>query len=161
MTNFRSPLSQSLILVLISILFGFGGNFVRNDRISWLAEELDVLESIDTDSNQPELAAVSIDQAKLFYDEGTLFIDARDEVYYNEGHIKGAIKNSFLMELIFTIESIQSKETPIVVYCGDPGCGDSEDLAYDLKDSGFTRLYVFKGGWLEWSSKGYPSETSE
>ena len=45
-----------------------------------------------------------------------------------------------------------------MVYCGDPGCGDSEDLAYDLQDSGFNKLYVFKGGWLEWSAAGYPSE---
>ena len=39
------------------------------------------------------------------------------------------------------------------------GCGDSEDLAYNLQDSGFTKIYVFKGGWLEWSNAGYPSET--
>ena len=32
------------------------------------------------------------------------------------------------MELMFNIESIQSKSDPLVVYCGDPGCGDSEDL---------------------------------
>ena len=66
----------------------------------------------------------------------------------------------FFMELIFNIESIQSKTDPLVVYCGDPGCGDSEDLAYDLQDSGFTKLYVIKGGWLEWSAAGYPSEGS-
>ena len=45
-----------------------------------------------------------------------------------------------------------------MVYCGDPGCGDSEDLAYNLQDYGFTKLYVFKGGWLEWSAANYPSE---
>ena len=33
-----------------------------------------------------------------------------------------------------------------MVYCGDPGCGDSEDLAYNLQGYGFTKLYVFKGG---------------
>jgi len=26
---------------------------------------------------------------------------------------------------------------------------------------GFTKLYVFKGGWLEWSKAGYPSEVGK
>jgi len=69
------------------------------------------------------------------------------------------MKNAFLMELVFNIEQKQAKSEPLVVYCGDPGCGDSEDLAYDLQDSGFTQLYVFKGGWVEWSAASYPSET--
>ena len=71
------------------------------------------------------------------------------------------MKNSFLMELSFNIEERQGKYVPLVVYCGDPGCGDSEQLAYDLKDLGFTKLYVFKGGWLEWSRAAYPSETGQ
>jgi rhodanese-related sulfurtransferase len=88
-------------------------------------------------------------------------VDARDDGYYTAGHIQGALKNAFLMELIFSIEAIQEKNVPLVVYCGDPGCGDSEDLAYDLQDSGFNKLYVFKGGWLEWSKAEYPSEMDE
>jgi rhodanese-related sulfurtransferase len=99
--------------------------------------------------------------AKKLFDDGVLFIDARDDAYFVAGHVKSALKNAFLMELIFTIEAIQNKHAPVVVYCGDPGCGDSEDLAYDLQDSGFTKLYVFKGGWLEWSKAGYPSEVGK
>jgi len=57
---------------------------------------------------------------------------------------------------IFNIEEKQTKNDPLVVYCGDPGCGDSEDLAYDLQNEGFTKLFVFKGGWLEWSKTNYP-----
>jgi hypothetical protein len=26
---------------------------------------------------------------------------------------------------------------------------------------GFTKLYVFKGGWLEWSKANYPSEVGK
>ena len=111
-------------------------------------------------SNEPFLLTISLEQALDFYEKDVLFLDARDDGYYAQGHIKGAIKNIFFMELIFNIESIQPKTDPLVVYCGDPGCGDSEDLAYDLQDSGFTKLYVFKGGWLEWSAADYPSEGS-
>ncbi len=157
----KTPLGQMAILLIVSCIIGFGSNLVRSNSIPWIGEELAVAETVDLESNEPILTAISLAQAKSFYDDGILFLDARDEGYYNQGHIQGAMKNAFLMELIFNIESLQSKETPLVVYCGDPGCGDSEDLAYNLKDSGFTKLYVFKGGWVEWSAAGYPSEVVE
>ena len=157
--DINKPLHQVITFLVLSSLIGFGSNFIRTDSIPWFAVELAVAESIDTDSDEAVLIAISLDQAKSFFDNGVLFIDARDEGYFESGHIKGAMKNSFLMELVFNIEQKQAKSEPLVVYCGDPGCGDSEDLAYDLQGSGFTQLYVFKGGWVEWSGASYPSET--
>jgi len=159
--NIRIPILQAILLVLISILIGIGSNILSSKPLPWFAVELSVVEDIEIKSNEPILAAISIEQAKLFFDDEVLFVDARDEGYFEAGHIKGAMKNIFLYELIFNIEEKQNKDTPLVVYCGDPGCGDSEQLAYDLKDSGFTKLYVFKGGWLEWSKAGYPSEVGK
>ena len=157
--DINKPLHQVVIFLVLSTLFGFGSNFVRSDSIPWFAVELAVAESIDTNTDEPVLIAISLDQAKSFHDKGVLFLDARDEGYFQSGHIKAAMKNAFLMELVFNIEQKQAKSEPLVVYCGDPGCGDSEQLAYDLKDLGFTKLYVFKGGWVEWSGAAYPSET--
>ena len=157
--DINKPLHQVITFLVLSSLIGFGSNFVRSDSIPWFAVELAVAESIDTDTDEPVLIAISLDQAKSFHDKGVLFLDARDEGYFESGHIKGAMRNLFLFELIFKIEEKQSKSDPLVVYCGDPGCGDSEDLAYDLQAEGFTKLYVFKGGWLEWSAASYPSET--
>lgn len=159
--NIRIPIFQAILLVLISILIGIGSNILSSKPLPWFAVELSVVEDVEIKSNEPILAAISIEQAKLFFDDEVLFVDARDEGYFEAGHIKGAMKNIFLYELIFNIEEKQNKDTPLVVYCGDPGCGDSEQLAYDLKDSGFTKLYVFKGGWLEWSKAGYPSEVGK
>ena len=157
--DINKPLHQVITFLVLSSLIGFGSNFIRSDSIPWFAVELAVAESIDTDTDEAVLIAISLDQAKSFFDNGVLFIDARDEGYFESGHIKGAMKNAVLMELVFNIEQKQAKSEPLVVYCGDPGCGDSEDLAYDLQDSGFTQLYVFKGGWVEWSGASYPSET--
>ena len=152
------PFNQVVFFVVISIFLSFSSNLVRKDSIPLLAKKLEITEDIDLDSDESTLLAISLDKAKEFFENGVLFIDARDEVYYNEGHIKNAMKNVFLMELIFNIEDKQTKEDPIVVYCGDPGCGDSEDLAYDLKNEGFKKLFVFKGGWLEWSAANYPAD---
>ncbi|MBN4081415.1 rhodanese-like domain-containing protein [Caldithrix abyssi] len=161
--NICTPLGQAAFLVLFSFIIGFGSNLVRADKIPWIGVELATAESIEqnVETNEPLLVAISLDQAKALFDDGILFVDARDNAYYVSGHIQNAMKNAFLMELIFNIEARQAKSDPLVVYCGDPGCGDSEDLAYDLQDSGFTRLYVFKGGWLEWSKANYPSEAGE
>ena len=161
--NIRTPIGQAAFLLLFSCIIGFGSNSIRGDAIPWIAAELEIADSIapETESNNPILLAISLKQAKNLFDGGTLFVDARDDAYYIAGLIQGALKNAFLMELIFSIEAIQEKNAPLVVYCGDPGCGDSEDLAYDLQDSGFNKLYVFKGGWLEWSKAEYPSESDE
>ena len=152
------PFNQVVFFVVISIFLSFSSNLVRKDSIPFLAKKLEITEDIDLESDETTLIAISLDIAKDFFENGVLFIDARDEVYYNDGHIKNAMKNVFLMELIFNIEQKQTKEDPIVVYCGDPGCGDSEDLAYDLQNEGFKKLFVFKGGWLEWSAANYPSD---
>ena len=152
------PFNQVVFFVVISIFLSFSSNLVRKDSIPFLAKKLEITEDIDLDSDESTLLAISLDKAKDFFENGVLFIDARDEVYYNDGHIKNAMKNVFLMELIFNIEEKQTKEEPIVVYCGDPGCGDSEDLAYDLQNEGFKKLFVFKGGWLEWSAANYPAD---
>ena len=151
------PINQVVFFVAISIFLSFSSNLVRKDSIPLLAKKLEITEDIDLDSDESTLLAISLDKAKEFFENGVLFIDARDEVYYNEGHIRNAMKNVFLMELIFNIEDKQTKEDPIVVYCGDPGCGDSEDLAYDLQNEGFKKLFVFKGGWIEWSAANYPA----
>ena len=152
------PFIQVVFFVVISIFLSFSSNLIRKDSIPLLAKKLEITEDIDLDSDESTLLAISLDKAKEFFENGVLFIDARDEVYYNEGHIRNAMKNVFLMELIFNIEDKQTKEDPIVVYCGDPGCGDSEDLAYDLQNEGFKKLFVFKGGWLEWSAANYPAD---
>ena len=159
--NFRTPIGQVAFFVLLSCTIGFGLNLVRVDKIPWIAVELATAESIDkeVETGESVLVAISLEQAKNLFEQDILFVDARDEGYYDAGHIQGALKNAFLMELIFNIEKQQNKSDALVVYCGDPGCGDSEDLAYNLQDSGFTKIYVFKGGWLEWSNAGYPSET--
>ena len=121
--NIRTPIGQAAFLVLFSCIIGFGSNLIRGDAIPWIAAELEIADSIasETESNNPILLAISLNQAKNLFDGGILFVDARDDAYYTAGHIQGALKNAFLMELIFSIEAIQEKNAPLVVYCGDPG----------------------------------------
>ena len=157
--NFKNHIFQVYVILSISIVISLTVNLLSSKPLPLLSKELEQAENIDFDTDEPILQIISLEQAREFYEKDILFLDARDEAYFNKGHIKGSLKNIFFMELLFNIESLQSKQDPLVVYCGDPGCGDSEYLAYNLQDAGFTKLYVFKGGWLEWSAAEYPSES--
>ncbi len=46
----------------------------------------------------------------------------------------------------------------IVIYCGSPNEGTSAANAQILKEKGYTKAYVLKGGWEEWLKANYPTE---
>ena len=150
------PSVQVFILIVFSSVFSLLINSVRSDGIPLLAKELDVADKIEIKVNEPQLLAITIQQALDLYNKGTVFVDARESEYFDDGHIMGAWNIPFLFELTFKLDSLQGKQSPVVVYCSGEECGSSEDLAYELQAEGFTNLYVFKGGWTEWSENGHP-----
>lgn len=155
------PLFQSTIIIAVTLVIGLLSNTLRSDSIPWLAKELVLAEEISADTesaSEPVLQGISLQQAKKLFDDNVLFVDARGLEYWSEGHISGSWVSGNFMELTFKIDEAQGRSKPIVIYCSDDDCGSSEDLAYDLQYSGFTNLYVFKGGWLEWNEAGYPIE---
>ncbi|HBN45595.1 MAG TPA: hypothetical protein DD389_03920 [Candidatus Marinimicrobia bacterium] len=152
----RVPLNQMLAVIILSLAVGLFTNIIRPDRIPLLAEEMAGAEDLDQVSGEP--AAITLAQAKQLFDDDVVFVDARDDENFNDGHIKNAWKSGFFMELMFILDSLQSKENPVVIYCSDDECGSSRELADDLYNEGFTKLFVFKGGWLEWNDAGYPVE---
>ena len=150
----KNSLSQVSFFVIISVVAGIGSNWFRNDSISLVAKELKTATSTDlltVGISPPVLKAISLEQAREFYDGNVIFVDARDLEYYQEGHILGAWNSDNFSELIFKLDSLQGKDENIVTYCDGDECGSSEDLAYDLQDAGFTKLFVFVGGWSEWN----------
>ena len=95
--NFSKPILQAGAILLLSLIVSLGSNFVAGTPLPLIAKELEQATDEDINSSEPVLLVISIDQAKSFFDNNVLFLDARDEVYYNKGHIKGALKNIFFM----------------------------------------------------------------
>lgn len=153
---FRVPLNQLLAITIVSLVVGFFTNIIRSDGISLLAKDIPVAENVDDVSGEP--VAISLTQAKDLFDRGTIFVDARGDEYFADGHIKNAWNSGFFMELMFKLDSLQTKNDPVVIYCSDDDCGSSEELANDLYSEGHTKLFVFTGGWQEWNEAGYPIE---
>lgn len=110
-----------------------------------------------------EPAAITLEQAYKLYNTGVIFIDARDESDFLAGHITNAINIPFddydnHMQKLKQL----SKKKPMVIYCAGTDCDLSHLLANLLFEQGFKQVYVFFGGWIEWTNANYPIEqTSE
>ncbi len=149
---------QTVLLGLIAAVIGLGYNLFRPVQLPLIAKKMPIIYQLPIESSKSVVVAIGTEQAKFLYEDGTVFIDAREAEYYEEGHITGAWNIGSPLELAFKLDSLQGKTGSIVTYCGEDDCGSSEELAYTLKEMGFTKLYIYKGGWLEWQAAGLPSE---
>jgi rhodanese-related sulfurtransferase len=104
----------------------------------------------------------------LFHDPGVqdgriIFVDARDEDHYQEGHIPGAYELDPYhpeKELGIVLPLCQAAEK-VVVYCTGGDCEDSDTAAILLRDGGVPgqKLFVYGGGFTEWEADHLPIET--
>ena len=97
--------------------------------------------------------------------ESIVFIDARDDRHYQEGHIPGAYQfDRYYPEkhLLAVLPACLNAKT-IVVYCTGGNCEDSEFATLTLKEATVPqeRLSVYVGGMTEWTANGWPIEVGE
>ena len=105
--------------------------------------------------------------AKLFRDarfgqNAVVFIDARDESPYREGHIPGAYEfdpyhpDKYLAIILPICRAAEQ----IVVYCNGGDCDDSQTAAILLRNVGIAnqKLFIYGGGITEWTNNGLPVE---
>ncbi len=157
-----SPRAQVISIIIVSSIFGVGYNAVRTESLSLLyqkpvertVEEVDSLLSETTILSAPEY--INLESAKEMYDREIIFIDARDEEEFAEGHIKGAILAPSTPELV---QLFPDRSSAIVTYCSGGDCDVSQELAEELMyDWEYERIFVYLGGWPEWKRAGYPVE---
>jgi rhodanese-related sulfurtransferase len=123
----------------------------REDSLKSVSQSKD-----SSNVNTAKPVDIKLDFAKLMYDKRNAFVDARDEKDYNDGHIQGAVNIPYHnLEQYKSRFNQFSKNQVLVLYCS-AGCDVSVDLAYAMLKEGFTKLYVFRGGWDEWKNAGYP-----
>lgn len=110
---------------------------------------------------QPIIEHIDLKEVKRLFDEGkAIFLDARPEFKYIEGHIKGAFSLS-ASRFAVQYEQIKDKikkDDILVVYCSSVTCRLSNTVANNLKEKGFTNLKVFTNGWNSWEEAGFPIE---
>lgn len=99
-----------------------------------------------------------------FYPAGLyMFVDAREDGQYAEGHIPGAFHLFYYQEEHYVndvVPFLPSAEK-IVVYCNGGDCEDSVYTAALLRDKYMadpTRIFVYPEGFEEWKKAGLPIE---
>jgi rhodanese-related sulfurtransferase len=108
-----------------------------------------------------ELEIDDVETAKQIYDRGNaVFVDARAEEMFAEGHIQGAISMP-LGRFDAYIDKFK-RDHPlsefIVTYCSGRECDDSHKLAQHLLEAGYTNISIFIDGYPGWEKAGYPIE---
>ena len=157
--NFTSSLHQIYFFLIISLTISVFINLIRPKPILYIAKNLEIIKDIDQinkDVSKPTIRTIDIEIAKTLFENNTLFVDARAEEYFENGHIPNAICNDDINLLIEKIDSRIQVDEGFIIYCSDDDCGSSEELAYKLQEQGFMSIYVFKGGWKQWTNNNLP-----
>jgi putative oxidoreductase len=102
---------------------------------------------------------IGISAARIFMERGTgKVLDARSPELYAAGHLPGAIdcyvydSDRFLPPVL----KAAPLSEPLMVYCNGEDCEDSRFLAQSLQELGYRRIYIYTGGFGEWSRLGLP-----
>jgi len=162
-------------IVLISSLIGLIYNFIVPEsiplikverKINFVEDTINVKDAVEVNPVSDtlnrafdEAKAITLKQAYSLFQQDVLFIDARDYVEYEIGHIRGAIALPYYEfdKYKSVLESI-SKDTPLVTYCDGTDCDLSILLGDKLFELGYSQVYIFFGGWIDWQENSYPIE---
>lgn len=120
--------------------------------------------SIDAKSSSDASLGADVDKKemrRISTDNSALILDARSKTFFELGHIPSALslpRDDFeksYQNLQKTLSSYWSK--PIVVYCSDSGCHDSQLVGEALHKLGYQDVRLFRGGWDEWIGANLPT----
>lgn len=162
---FKKTAKEIIILLGLSVVLALTVNFISPRGIALIGQWDTAKGVITADPQMAEERKLqeidSVAWAKEIYDKGhVLFVDARSQNNYEQGHIPGAVSLP-LGQFDEMIESFLSKhalDQPMVTYCSGRTCEDSHHLARLLLEAGFTDVRVFIDGFPGWEAEGYPVE---
>lgn len=160
----RSIVAEISLILLLATVTGFFVNALSPRGIALLGQ-WDVDKGVVTAAPKDgpvahELEIHRVEEAYDLYRSGeALFVDARDESRYREGHIRGAV---FLFPYDYDqlfeafVTRYPDRDRLIVTYCSGRECEDSHTLARYLIEDGYTRVRVFIDGYPAWAAEGLP-----
>ncbi len=137
---------------LLSLAVGFAANRLRSDPLP-----VPYRAPADHPSDEAGMpGAVTLAGAEAAWRVGdTLFIDAREPDFFEDGHIPGAI-NLPVSRVADARALSGDRERAVLVYCTGADCRDSRIVALALCAAGHRNVDVFAGGWDEWTRAGLP-----
>ncbi len=149
---------QILIILCAAAVISLVFNQVRSGGVPL------ILNNNPPQDDDGPVREVSLDKAyKVFRGGGnSLFIDARPDVDFEQGHIKGSV-NLYEKDFDEWIDDFLSRtdpETTIITYCDGSDCLLGKNLAEKLFSVGYNNVYYLTNGWTSWKDK-FKSEILE
>lgn len=159
--RFIQALRQISLLIITAGIIAVGVNHWRDDGIALIGDW-----SADARFSDPSGNSLVIDleeAGRLFQKRAAVFVDARPQSQYFEGHIDGAVSlpwqeaDDHFMEVADRLDTAGM----IITYCDGESCELSHELALFLKEMGFQNVRVLVNGWTVWQQAGLPTRTGE
>src|SRR5262249_21065112 len=105
--------------------------------------------------------ATTIDTAKVkaLFDSGVVFVDVRNDAYWEAGRIPGAVHLEW--DKLLTEESLATivqKDRAVVMYYNVVKCARSAKADAGAVTWGFTKVYYYRLGFPDWKAAGEPVE---
>jgi rhodanese-related sulfurtransferase len=162
--TFLGAIYMGVFICVISL----GFNSIQKNRISLDYTKMpETKEQNDNPAQRKnydcEPYPIFTDQTKEMYDaQSAIFIDARIESEYNQGHIAGALNIPFDKK-IYKLRDLK-ENLPIdcvyVIYCGGGSCVVADEVALYFCQNGYQdgKIFVYQDGYEAWVEAGFPSE---
>ncbi|MGB8717823.1 MAG: rhodanese-like domain-containing protein [Desulfobacterales bacterium] len=157
----KTALWQAPALVALAVLIALAANHWRSDGIALVGAW-----SVDArfaDAAGDSLVIGLEEAERLFHQNAALFVDARPQSQYADGHIRGALSlpwqdaDRYFIELVDQLEGART----LITYCDGESCDLSHELALFLKEMGFENVRVLVNGWTVWQQAGLPLQMEE
>lgn len=164
----KKTITEAFWIFAIAVLIGISYNSIlpSGKQLSWTPKDNVVNDSAlfaqkPADAALPdteigEIKEVSYEQMLKIVDNPDFFlIDARLEEMYLEAHIGDAINIYPYWEEERFVMALQEVpfDKSIVLYCDGGSCDLSHTVAETLQEFGYEKLFLYIGGWEEWSKK--------
>ena len=154
-------MGQTLALFLWAVLLGLIVNQARSDSMPLLGDwSPEARITLKFGRN----ILIPFEEARdRFFTRGAVFIDARPQDLYREGHIQGAI-NLPLADFDRLADKVVQdlpEDALLVTYCDGEDCALSAELAVKLKEIGFENVRVLHDGWNRWRNQNLPVQMGE
>lgn len=99
--------------------------------------------------------------AKIRRGDDFVLLEVLAPASYGYGHLPGALNLPLDQVKVRAHELIPSRDTEVVVYCGNRDCPASLHAADELANLGYTDVLDYVHGKADWKEAGLPMETSE
>lgn len=153
---------RSLFLAVAASAIGLIVNAVRTPKVELWGFKPPKKKIVEVANRDQQATVSEIDlktALELLKTEGVIFVDARKQAEYTDGHIPSAINipAEFFGDAFPPHKQSLMDAAKIVTYCSDVECDEAYELAEALRETLNRPIMVFAGGMKEYR-EGRPVE---